>query len=921
MRRGKLTSSLAGLLLACACMCSATLFDPSGDVQITTMQDCVAPSFVTDKMCVHNPTGNDAYTLSCGGGNATQWSWPGTSCPGQTNVVAAVTLHASGTKNSFLPADLTVYTKANSRKVVSESQTGGGTTVKFVPEEKISVSMSPVTAYAQLHVDSRADPRMQTPEFGRDGVFSWDYEMYTTNYIPDKHCNYKSTSDECCNPYRYPCGNSSSQQEEEAGFVLNTTVGGVGENVYKSCKNSLCSQHFGTAVDGWYPSPQCAAALSPDGSSDTCWHNICPGQFSGATLAKYIARGKCGNGWDKFWDNIGDRFIHSKLFKDNNCTDKGILAEYEDHAEAVTQCKWPNGDTISKGPVDVSLVGSKTINKLGGTYLVQDHATAAFVEGVAMGWIADGLTNPGHYATKHWVRGWNGVVYQTRTTKCGQVHEIRDEAFHYTTDVTVKAENKFGSFSKTVTIDSAGLPTEWMYADECQGSNGAIDPANPGCFRFKIVSWNTADGALNIEEVKRGRFWLSYPWSATGDVNNVANKTWANPWEDAKSDKSWMYSGGMTNGAMFTPASLHGADSRYTGKEHNANQNFVCTATPMERNATMLSIPGNNEAFSTLHAGAKRNANFTHAASKFKVPPVSSSISFSARAQSALGSVGGQGDALNDRDLSQANFVNMRLQNAQESEPPKIVGNSSNVGGSGQTGPYMPFYRVSDTPKQEGSTTQERPFYWIDGNKKFYAQAYTTESEVTILLQFPEGNIVREQTTACDSATLEWQACSSVRTTGSGGSVLRVTNTGQGWCMFWLEMTCSGGVVPKTAPEVSLAAGNSTLVNYDVFSATVGEFSCTVDMKNNMEQTIASAAGNCSVVNYNRQTESAGIGVIPSCGVDCPLVGKNKTGHPTFPQFWFWYLLGGLVGTFAVGMGIYYFYANKKDQLEDKKKV
>ena len=263
----------------------------------------------------------------------------------------------------------------------------------------------------------------------------------------------------------------------------------------------------------------------------------------------------------------------------------------------------------------------------------------------------------------------------------------------------------------------------------------------------------------------------------------------------------------------------------------------------------------------------------------------------------------------------------MRLQNAQESEAPRIVGNSSNVGGSGQTGPYMPFYRVSDTPKQQGSTTNERPFYWIDGDKKFYAQAYTTESEVTILLQFPEGNIVREQTTACDSATLEWQACSSVRTTGSGGSVLRVTNTGQGWCMFWLEMTCLGGVVPKTAPEVSLAAGNSTLVNYDVFSATVGDFSCTVDMKNNMEQTIASAAGNCSVVNYNRQTESAGIGVIPSCGVDCPLVGKNKTGHPHFPPFWFWYLLGGLVAAFAAGMGIYYFYINKKDQLEGKKKV
>jgi hypothetical protein len=116
-------------------------------------------------------------------------------------------------------------------------------------------------------------------------------------------------------------------------------------------------------------------------------------------------------------------------------------------------------------------------------------------------------------------------------------------------------------------------------------------------------------------------------------------------------------------------------------------------------------------------------------------------------------------------------------------------------------------------------------------------------------------------------------------------------------------MTCSNGVVPKTAPEVSLGPGNSTLVNYDVFSATVGNFECEVTLKNNMEHVLDSASGNCSVVNYNRQTESAGVGVIPSCGVDCPMVGKNKSKHPPIPWVWIVSIAGALLVVYIVYKG------------------
>jgi len=910
------------LILAALASVSCNTFLPSGDVQITSMQDCIPPTFITDSDCTHNPTGDNATTISCGGGASTDWAWPNVNCSGTSNVVAAVTLHASGLRNVGMPGDLTVYHKTNSRKILSQSSGS----IMFVPEEKISVMMSPVIAFTQLSVDERADPDMITPKMGRDGVFSWNYEMYTTNFIPDTDCSYKSTSDKCCNSFRYPCGNGtdSATQDIDALASENRT-GGVAGGVYKSCSGNLCSKHFGSKVSDWYPSDECAAMLSPDGATDTCWHNVCPGEFSDATLAKYVARGKCGNGIQRFFNNIAGQFSSKRVTKDNSCVDKGMLKSYNDHAQSVTRCKWKNGATINQGPVNVSLVGSQTINSLKKSYLVDTQkfnplSVIGFrapsqmlgILSTAANLLADGLKSPGKYRTKDWVRGWNGVVYQTKTTKCGQVHEVRADHFHYRTKVTVTAQNFGGQYSETVDIQSDSLPTAWINSKDCDiGGVGA-----PGCFRFKVISWDTSDNALEISKVNRGRFWLSYPWSATGDVNSKKNPTWENPWEDGQGSSSWMYSGGMTDdSSMFTPASLHGGISSYKNEGHNMDGNYVCAATAVMRNAQMMSIPGNSESQSSLYPSASRNKSSVYGLStgdNVTIPPPSRSVSFSARAQTASGSVGAAGgSSLQDRMMTQANFVNMKLQNLQSNQAPNIVNGSKNTGGPGLTGPYMPWYGVQGAPTREGSTKVQRPFYWIDGAKMFHAQAYRTKSKVTVLLQFPQDNIVREQTVPCNSAELEWMACSSVRTTGSGGAVLRVKNTGAGWCMFWLNMSCDGNVVPYEAPSLSLASQNSSNINYRTFASTVGAYECSVSLKNNNGEVVGSASGNCTVVNYHRATSSAGIGVIPSCGVDCPQIGKNKTRKPGIP-LWVWIVLAG-VGVLSILGGIV------KKRLDDKK--
>jgi len=801
------------------------------------------------------------------------WGMPAYQDCSQKRVVAAVKLHGNGGDNTiYMPDNILVYHKKNSKKNTGTTPQG----TQFVPEARISISMSPVVAYVQLvpdFADSTTDKIGKTR--GRNGTFAWDWEMYTTNYIPsdnpagatpttaswDMKCRASAgqmtdaVRKDCCRAFKYPCGNPVDAIDS-SGNLASTQYTNTG--VFPSCESSSCFQHDFPRDVEWYPSGKddptgmCAAALSPnaDPQGKTCWHSVCPGKRTGTSIGDYLSAGgsKCRGGAGEW---IKNAFSWTRG-QNKEGAGREMLKQYGCNrtwtAPAISPCGYPETQPVN-GPVDVSLVGATSLLK-DKKYIIDLDKTRGVCkyndqgEPICVGsyyqfaWASTSLgANSPAFNYKKWLRSINGVVYQTKVTKCGQVYMPASD-FHYQSKVFVNIQTVTGNTTLEIPLESEQIPTPWYHTPECDVS-GAV-----GCYRAMVTTWDTSEGFMTKEEAfgDTGRVWASYPWPENGDSPDAKGS----PPKEWTHSKIWAFAPGMSkSGAAIKeyyiqPMSIHG------GTQNEPSAASVCMARPADQNKEMLSIPQNGSS-GWMSSGALN----------WNLQVVSKT---------------------DDTISSNPSYTDMMLQNEQ-------YNNADD--GSRKIGPFQPWFQegaeLPKSPKGDGS----RSFYWIDGKMKFRAQAYSTRSNVMILVQMPADDVAVVQTTSCDTIEASWDGCSTIQTSATGGPNIKIKNTGSGYCTFWwnvVECTRGAGgpdpvILADAAGYTTLKAGEQTTRILPVTPGTSLEpFTCTVKVRNDDNAVLKTISGECNVTKWSIEANQAGIEVTNGCGESCSKgPGTNKT--------------------------------------------
>ena len=835
-------------------------FVPRGDVQIFTMTGCTTPD-MGDASCPHNPSGgNDETDQPCSG---TTSSWTSASdvmnCS-VSRVAAAVLLETSG-KNTEVSQKVLVYTKENDRKKTLVEPTAQDPET-FVPSQTVQISASPVVAEAMLYAflpNSKISPSV-----GRNGVVAWDYSIATRAWNPSKD------EKESCDPFEYACSNRKPNTNSASDF---TEAG-----VLPSCDtNNHCQQYF-PEVSSWYADDVCAAALSPyttAGSSwsDFCWHSTC-GSYA-----------------------LNDELDLVMMQQDDMLTGVALTCNKTMTKEAKMNSELLNGQFYDVKPnvvTDLQYRGANDhkwaqcgLNPGPAVTTPNTQMTSLQCENVMMP--VDKFTGSYSDNLDVWGTEYQGTVFQTQTTKCGRLYKATQPYFNYRTNLTIQVKNSLGSLVRTThELTSDAVPTPWIPTDEC-----AISENDPGCFHFKVESWDTSKGAMDASKITGGKFVLEYPW--TGPDENGPDTT------DWKTSRKWAFFGGYDidetwrnaqgYGAVDStgpqPMSIHGGK---TGDTTTREANSVCNSRPLDPSDPPLSTTSTG----WLYPGfaASEGSDESSLQDSGFLPSKGSPVLFPSTTLWADGTAHPAAE-------SQSTYSNMMFQNYLFE-----TGKTGQEGFAGvaSIGPYMPWYNSDeeDIPVSSRSGAESagpRPFYWLTNENPagtageampmFHAQAFSTTANILVYVLMPTDSVAVIESPQCTTpANVSVMSCSSVLGSNTGGLSVEIQNPNPGWCSMFYETECDGSAIPgiDSSGSTELDAGGSKQLTLPVIPTSTRDFQCTVHVYVG-ETNVTSQVASCTVLNITPNSTNIYEPELAQC-VNCKAVGRGnttpkKTNDPT----------------------------------------
>lgn len=845
----------AALWLAAAAIaslhCTEGAFYPGRDVQIFTMTGCNTPSGMGDAQCPHNPTGGSATAQSCAGGADTWTSAADVVDCTKQRVAAAVLLQTSG-KNTRISDDILVYSKRNTGPTTLTSPPETATDV-FVPAETVTVSAGPVVAETTL---SAVLPNSKIgPTVGRNGVISWDYEVATRAWNPNK------AQESSCVPYEYPCSHEAANTNSAGTF----TEAGVLQSCSSEESQNQCN-HFFPDVSSWYPNDECAAALSPFEASGAgagweqyCWHSTC------GSLA-------LNDNLDVLWMKENEELsgiamkcagthAGSKHLTLSGHEEKSLrhdLSGYDfkrDTDHQWSKCGLSQGPAVTTPNVQMSSKECKDLRESSVKWAVM--------------W---------EYANKNmWGNQYTGTVMQTRTKKCGRLYETTQQDFSYKTNLTLTIKNSQGDFIQTHhALKSTEVPTPWIPTDACSGPGGQNDP---GCFHFKVQSWDVSEGAMDMGAVRSGTFVLEYPW--TGDVNGPDVQEWKVPtnwayYRGVETDKKWWSADGRqaVDATPPQPMSIHGGK---TGGTVELEAMSVCNARPTNTSIPPLSSTSTRWLYPGFEASEGAEEGSVEA-SGF-APTTGDPILFPSNALWADGKVRPSGE-------SQFSYTNMRFQNWLYEQ-----GRAESSRGTATIGPYLPWFDSSaegiPISSRAGQNPGPRPFYWLtkdtpdgDNMPKLNVQAFSTTANILVYVMIPKDNIAVSEAPDCGSpAEVSVLSCATVMGSAAGGVTALVKNTNAGWCPMYYETECGGESIPAISASgtLQLDGGANQTLFLPVVALSAADFPCSVRVFMGSEGTNTSVStSQCTVKLHTPNTSNIYAPELPEC-VNCKQVGRGNT--------------------------------------------